>query len=232
MEHIFIWLSQSLNSTTGVALCASFGWGVLSIILSPCHLSSIPIVVGYINGQGHITKNLAFLLSFFFSLGILFTIAVIGLITGLMGQVLGDIGNIGKYLIPLLFLFIGLYLLDIIHVSFLDTFNHPKFKRKGIIAASSIGLFFGIAVGPCTFAFMAPILGLTFGLASKNLFYAISLLLFYAIGHCSVIVLAGTFTSMVQKYLNWNERSRGPMILKKLCGILVILGGLYYYFNY
>jgi cytochrome c-type biogenesis protein len=42
-----------------------------------------------------------------------------------------------------------------------------------------------------------------------------------------VIVLAGTFTEAVQRYLNWNETSRGAVILKKLCGVLVILGGLY-----
>ena len=47
------------------------------------------------------------------------------------------------------------------------------------------------------------------------------------VGHCSVIVLAGTFTSVVQRYLNWNERSKGAVILKKACGVLVIVGGLY-----
>jgi cytochrome c-type biogenesis protein len=42
-----------------------------------------------------------------------------------------------------------------------------------------------------------------------------------------VIVLAGTSTELVQHYLNWNERSRGADILKKVCGALVLLGGLY-----
>jgi cytochrome c-type biogenesis protein len=63
--------------------------------------------------------------------------------------------------------------------------------------------------------------------ASTRPVLATSLILFYAIGHCAVIVLAGTFTSMVQRYLNWNERSKGALILKKVCGVLVILGGVY-----
>ena len=46
-------------------------------------------------------------------------------------------------------------------------------------------------------------------------------------GHCSVIVLAGTFTELVQRYLNWNEKSKGAVIVKKVCGVLVLLGGLY-----
>ncbi|MBZ0149801.1 MAG: hypothetical protein K8F62_19965, partial [Pseudorhodoplanes sp.] len=55
----------------------------------------------------------------------------------------------------------------------------------------------------------------------------IFLLLMYGVGHCSVIVFAGTFTEVIQRYLNWNERSKGAVRLKKVCGILVILGGLW-----
>ena len=46
-------------------------------------------------------------------------------------------------------------------------------------------------------------------------------------GHCSVIVLAGTCIEMVQRYLDWNEKSRGVKVLKYVCGVLVLLGGLH-----
>jgi cytochrome c-type biogenesis protein len=100
-------------------------------------------------------------------------------------------------------------------------------KSKGLLAAFALGLVFGIALGPCTFAFMAPVLAVTFRLAATNLPYGILLLVLYGVGHCAVIVLAGTFTGVVQRYLNWNERSKGAVILKKVCGVLVLLGGLY-----
>ena len=100
-------------------------------------------------------------------------------------------------------------------------------KRKGMLAALILGLVFGIALGPCTFAYMAPMLGVTFKLASTNLYYGVLLLLVYGIGHCSVIVFAGTFTEVVQRYMNWNERSKGAVILKKVCGILILIAGLY-----
>ena len=100
-------------------------------------------------------------------------------------------------------------------------------KSKGVIAAFILGLVFGIALGPCTFAFMAPMLGVTFKLASTNLAYGVLLLLVYGIGHCSVIVFAGTFTELVQRYMNWNEKSAGTLIIKKICGVLVLLGGIY-----
>jgi cytochrome c-type biogenesis protein len=74
---------------------------------------------------------------------------------------------------------------------------------------------------------MAPMLGVTFKLAATNLLYGVLLLVVYGIGHCSVIVLAGTSTELVEQYMNWNERSKGAVILKKVCGVLVLLGGIY-----
>jgi cytochrome c-type biogenesis protein len=74
---------------------------------------------------------------------------------------------------------------------------------------------------------MAPMLAITFKLGAEQPLYAGSLLLMYGVGHCSVIVLAGTSTGLVQRYLNWNEQSQGAILLKKVCGILVLLGGLY-----
>ena len=46
------------------------------------------------------------------------------------------------------------------------------------------------------------------------------LLVLYGVGHCGVIVLAGTFSEVVQRYLNWNEKSKGSIILKKVCALV------------
>ena len=42
-----------------------------------------------------------------------------------------------------------------------------------------------------------------------------------------MIVLAGTFTEVVQRFLNWNEQSKGVTVVKYVCGVLVILGGVW-----
>ena len=68
---------------------------------------------------------------------------------------------------------------------------------------------------------------MTFRVAATNLLYGVALLLAYGVGHCSVIVAAGTSTELVQRYLNWTETSRGAVVLRQACGVLVILGGLY-----
>jgi cytochrome c-type biogenesis protein len=100
-------------------------------------------------------------------------------------------------------------------------------QRKGLLAALALGLIFGVALGPCTFAFMVPVLGVAFAEAAENMLYAAMLLLAYGIGHCAVIVFAGTFTEKVQHSLNWNERSQGTIWVKRICGLLVMAGGIW-----
>jgi len=224
---ILEWLSNSMQSSLIVALTASLLWGMLSILLSPCHLASIPLIIAFIGEQGKMSTKRAFWLAASFSLGILITIAAIGLITGLLGRLLGDVGSYGNYIVAVIFFVIGFHLLEIIPLPFLGKFSQPAFRKKGLLAAFGLGLIFGIALGPCSFAYMAPMLGIVFTISVTQFFYGAALLFAYGIGHCSIIVLAGTFTEIVQKYLNWNEKSKGTVLIKKICGVLIILGGMY-----
>ena len=226
MQELFTTLTRAVEGTALVALLASFIWGILSVLLSPCHLASIPLIVGFIDKQGQMSTKRALGISTLFAVGILITIAAIGAVTGAAGRMLGDVGRYGNYFVALIFLLVGLHLLDVIPMPF-SAPGQVGMKRKGLLAAFILGLVFGIALGPCTFAYMAPMLGVTFKLASTNLAFGILLLLVYGLGHCSVIILAGTSTGLVQRYMNWNENSRGTTIVKRVCGVLVILGGLY-----
>ena len=164
IRTIFEWLSNSLQLNPIIALSTSFIWGIFSILLSPCHLSSIPLIIAFIGEQGKMPTKRAFWLATSFSLGILATITVIGLITGLLGRMLGDIGSYGNYIVAIIFFVIGLHLLEIIQLPFLGKTNQPSFQKKGLWAAFGLGLIFGIALGPCTFAYMAPMLGIVFKL--------------------------------------------------------------------
>ena len=227
MEELFTNLSHAVEGAPLVALTASFVWGILSIVLSPCHLASIPLIIGFISGQGvTITARRAFSLSALFAVGILITIGAIGAITAAAGRLMGDVGAWGNYFVAVIFLIVGLHLLGVIPMPWSGP-GRVGMKRKGALAAFILGLVFGIALGPCTFAYMAPMLAVTFKLAATNLGYGVLLLVCYGLGHCSVIVLAGTCTELVQRYLHWTDRSRGAAILRGVCGVLVILGGLY-----
>jgi cytochrome c-type biogenesis protein len=139
---------------------------------------------------------------------------------------MGDVGKYGNYMVAIVFFLVGLHLLGVIPMPWSGPAN-ISMKGKGLAPAFILGLIFGIALGPCTFAYMMPILSITFSLAGVTILYGFLLLLMYGIGHCSVIVLAGTFTEVVQHYLDWNEKSAGAVIVKKVCGVFVILGGVY-----
>ena len=78
ISHLFETLTTALQSHSYLALGASFVWGILSVLLSPCHLASIPLVVAFIGQQKQMTTKRAFAISSFFSLGILLSIAIIG----------------------------------------------------------------------------------------------------------------------------------------------------------
>ena len=226
MEHLFTALSRAVEGSPAWALGAALAWGVFSILLSPCHLASIPLIVAFMDQQGPVTTRRAFAISLLFAAGILITLGVIGVITAAAGRMLGDVGRWGNYAVASIFFLFGLHLMDAIRLP-MPGIARPDLKGRGLPAAFILGLVFGVALGPCTFAFMAPMLAVTFQLAATRLSYGILLLAVYGAGHCAVIVLAGTFTGMVQQYLDWNEKSKGSVLLRKACGALVLLGGLY-----
>ena len=226
MDQLFTGLSHAVEGSPLVALGASVIWGVLSIILSPCHLASIPLIVGFISGQGRVGTGRAFSISALFAAGILLTIAAIGAMTAAAGRMMGDIGRWGNYLVALVFFLVGLHLLGVFPMPW-SGLGQVNMKRKGMLAAFLLGLVFGIALGPCTFAYMAPMLAVTFRLARTQALYGVALLSAYGLGHCAVIVTAGTFTEWVRRFLSWNEQSRGVAAVRSVCGMLVILGGLW-----
>ena len=226
MQELLTTLTRAVEGTPALALGAALVWGILSILLSPCHLASIPLIVGFIDEQGRISTRRAFAISTLFAVGILITIGAIGAITAAAGRMMGDVGRWGNYFVAAVFFIVGLHLLDVIPMPWSGP-GQVGMKRKGPLAAFLLGLIFGIALGPCTFAYMAPMLAVTFRLAGTQALYGILLLLCYAVGHCGVIVLAGTSTGWVQRYLNWTERSKGAVVVRRVCGVLILLAGAY-----
>ena len=44
-------LYAMLNGSVPLAAFASFVWGVMSIVISPCHLSTIPLIIGFLQSK-------------------------------------------------------------------------------------------------------------------------------------------------------------------------------------
>lgn len=220
IEALFSWLSEALGGSMLLASLAAFGWGLLSVLLSPCHLAGIPLVIGYISRYGKVKKRSAVALAGSFAIGTLVTVAGIGLVTVQLGRMAGDTGGWGDYPVSILFIVMGLYLMDLLRLNW-SGIRFSDEQQGGLGGAFVLGLLFGIGLGPCTFAFFAPILGAVFSVAATNQLLAILLVLAFAFGHVLVVALAGSMTSLVQRYLDWSGKSSLMLYLKRLCGVIV-----------
>ncbi len=226
MGALFEKLTTAVQGSPPVALSAALAWGVLSIVLSPCHLASIPLIVGFIQGRGESSSRRAAWLATLFATGILVTIAIIGAGTAAAGRLMGDVGSLGNVIVAAIFILVGLALLDIVPLGWTAP-QGVGVKRKGAWAAFVLGLVFGIALGPCTFAYMAPMLAVTFKVAGTTPLYGVALLAAYGVGHCLVIAVAGSSAAWTQRVLDWNNTSTTGRRIKQVCGVLVIIAGFY-----
>jgi len=226
LEQILTSLSNGLDQSLGWALLAAFAWGVVSIVFSPCHLASVPLIVGFISTQENASTGRAFRLSLVFSLGVLASIALIGVITASLGRMFGDLGAIGNVAVAVVFFAFGLYLMDLLPLHWTSLFPSTT-RLRGMPGALGLGLVFGIGLGPCSFAFLAPLLMVVFGEAQANYALAVGLVGAFALGHCGVIVLAGTAAQKAQTVVSWGGRSGVTRWVRRGCGALVAAAGVY-----
>lgn len=170
MVELLTRFGESFAASGALALAAAFTWGVLSVVLSPCHLSSVPLVVAYMSGEGELPSGRrALALSSAFAAGILASIAAVGAVTAAAGRVLGDVGSVGNWLVAGVFFAVGLNLVGVLPLPW-SAAAPASSTRRGAPGALLLGLLFGVALGPCTFAFMAPLLGIVFQASGAGAF--------------------------------------------------------------
>ena len=230
ITDLFQALNQAMTASPAAAVAAAFVWGICSVVLSPCHLASIPLLIAYVNDHDVKTARHAAGLSALFAVGILITMAVIGIVTATAGRMTGDTGATGGYVMSAVFILIGLHLMDVISIPWFGT-QKEKVHRKGFRGALLLGLLFGIASGPCTFAFLAPILAVVFNTASDNTPFGLLMLGLYGLGHCVVLIAAGTSIERAKHFADWNRKTKTARHIKAAIGTLLILAGLYFLYQ-
>jgi cytochrome c-type biogenesis protein len=225
-------LAGALSASPGLALAGAVGWGVASVLLSPCHLAGVPLVVGYVSGtEARTSARRSAVLSLVFAFGVLLTIAALGVATTAAGRAAGDLGPWAAYAGAAVLMLMGLYLLDVVRLPDLPTWGGGKGRGGGAGAALLLGLAFGTALGPCTFAFLAPVLGAGLAVAGERPALALGLVAAFGLGHAGVLVVAGGSVGLADGLVSWSARSRLSGALRGGSGVLVILGGLYLLFT-
>ncbi len=226
MENLLGNIEQLIQNNPWLALVAVYVGGLLTA-LNPCVLAMVPLMIGFVGGSKEVVGfKKALLFSFLFILGLSLTFAALGIIAALAGKLMGNIGAYWKYIIAGICFLMGLHLLDVFSLN-MPSVEGFKPTRKGLVGAFILGLLFGVVSTPCA----APILIvlLTY-IAAKgsSLAYGATLLLIYAFGHCTLILVTGTSVGMAKRIIQSKGLNKANRILKTASGILIILVGFYF----
>lgn len=195
--------------------------------LTPCIYPLIPVTVSIIGIDSRGRRATGFILSFIYVTGIAFVYSILGLIAALTGSIFGSISvhPITRVAVGVIFIFFGLSLWEIFPLKTLGIKANFSFRARAPWQVFLLGLSSGLVISPCT----SPILGSILVLAASrsNIVYAITLLLTFAYGLGAILILAGTFSSVIislPKSAAWMSK------IKFLGGLILILVGVYFIF--
>ena len=227
MEGLFGDISALLQHSPWLAVVAVFFGGVTTA-LNPCVLAMIPLLMSVVAGNRETTtvrRSLVF--SLLFVLGLAVTFTTLGLISGLMGRMFGDVGRFWKYAVAGVCLLMGLHLLGVIK------WNLPvpagiRVKKQGYIGAFLLGLLFGVVSAPCAVPILAVLLA--FVAEKGNILYGGFLLFVYALGHSVLVLVAGTSVGAAKGLLDSKGLRKAHAVIQKAAGVLIIGIGLYFLF--
>jgi cytochrome c-type biogenesis protein len=189
-------------------------------------LIMIPLAMAYVGGYVEsLSWRYGLMLSLVFAVGLSITFTVLGLIAAFMGSLLGNVGSFWVYAVAGICLIMGLHLLGVFNLT-LPLPNLLRTPKRGVLGALLLGLLFGVVSAPCATPILAVLLVY---IASKGSYaYGAFLLFFYALGHCFLIVLAGTSMGMAKALLESRGLQKASIVLQKAAGVVIILIGLFF----
>ncbi len=170
--------------------------------LTPCMLSMLPIMVGYMGGYEAQGRWQAIAQSAWFALGLATTLAALGLVAGIVGQVYGQIGIGLPIIVSVLAILMGLNLLEALPLPMPNIGGVDFLNQSLPIALKSylLGLTFGLVASPCSTPVLATLLGWISTTGDPVL--GAALLLAYTVGYVFPLILAGSFTATLKQLLS------------------------------
>ncbi|MBL7177059.1 MAG: sulfite exporter TauE/SafE family protein [Desulfobacteraceae bacterium] len=229
MESFFLTVNEWIAGGTTIAALGCFLWGVISVVFSPCHLASIPLIVAYVGGQQEILNpRQAVYYSVAFTSGLFITIALVGIVCALLGRMLGDVGNYWQVLIGLVLIWVALGMLGVEKFSMSGSLL-SRLNFRGLFGAFGLGLAYGILSGSCTFGFIAPILAII--TVQKKIATGVLFILLFTIGHCIPIVVAGSSTAAVKRVMENSTWQGAGNWFRRGAGVVIGLLALYFIVN-
>ncbi len=226
LDTLFITINAWMTGGILAAAVGCFAWGMVSVLFSPCHMASIPLIIGYVGGQNTILKERdAVPYALVFTCGLFITIAMIGFVCVMLGRMMGDVGPYWTILLGVILLWVAMDMLGIAKCK-LPGNSLSRIQVRGLPGAFLLGLAYGVLSGSCTFGFIAPILAII--TVQKQIATGLFLLTLFALGHCLPIAVAGSSATTVKRILNNSSFHHSGIWFRKGAGILVGSLGLYF----
>lgn len=197
--------------------------GILTSV-TPCSLSSVPLIIGYVGGVGEKNTKKAFAYSAVFSFGTAVTFVTLGIDATSAGKLMGTSSPVWYIILGVLMVLMALQTWEVF--SFIPSINLiSKSKKRGFIGAFLAGILGGIFSSPCSTPVLIALLAIVAG--EGNLIWGILLMLLYSIGHSALVMVAGTSIGFVQKINNSEKYKKAAVILKIVMGAAILLIGFY-----
>ncbi|WP_353852716.1 cytochrome c biogenesis protein CcdA [Dehalobacter restrictus] len=219
-------ISLTIASNMWMAPLFALLAGILTSF-TPCSLSSIPLVIGYVGGTAKQEPKKAFGLSVTFAVGMAVTFTALGTAASLLGRILQTTGSWWYLLLGVLMLLMVLQTWEIFNF-IPSTYALSKNSRRGLIGAFIAGILGGFFSSPCA----TPVLIALLAIVAKegNLLWGVLLLLLYSVGHSFLVLIAGTSVGFVQKLSATNGYGTVSKVLKLIMGTIILLIAFYMFY--
>ncbi len=226
MDAMLESISQIIVQSSWIAPILALVAGILTSF-TPCALSSVPLIVGYVGGTGSRSTKRAFLLSLTFAVGSAITFTILGIIATTAGNLIGTSASWWYIILGVLMMLMSLQtwgIYEIIPSSYLIAKN----TKKGYIGALLAGILGGVFSSPCSTPVLIALLAVVAG--QDSMLWGVILLLIYSVGHGILAVICGTSVGFVEKLSKSERYAKLSNMLKIIMGIFMALIGFYMFY--
>lgn len=214
------------QSSIYILFLASFLGGLISSI-SPCSLSMLPLIIGYIGGYSDAKPMRTLLQMIIFVIGSGLVFAIIGGICAFTGKMF--VGNpYFALIVASVVMIMGLKILGVIDFDLPVIIKEiPQNKvNNDFLYPLILGAVFALIGTPCSTPILASIMA--FASMSAKISQSVVMLFLFSIGQGLILVIAGFLTSKLKANENFYKVSEAIM---KVSGVLLILVALYIFYK-
>lgn len=223
MEALTDAVTYNISMQSWTAVLLAFSAGVLTSF-SPCSLSSIPLIIGYITNIKDINTKKSLLYSIIFVTGAAVTFIALGLLFSLIGLAVTLPVKTMYVIIGILMIVIAFQIFEFINI--IPLFNLiNKNNKRGRIGAFITGILSGFISSPCSTPVLIAILLLI--MKEKNIIYGIILMAAYSLGHGALSVITGVWFGAAGQIKSNKKYYKIYNIIKLILGAFALFLGIY-----